>query len=606
VRADGIGDRRPAESGSPSTPALRSRRKRALIVEWCFGLTGVSPTPSETLVELVRGQVSDRPWGQTLGALGLRQLTGQLTLTAADRRQYSIAFERGAIVGATSPLANDSAVRVALTSQLITPPQASRIAREPTERGDDLERVIASCQLDPGQALRLRQRVIAQCAARTFAVEAGEFVVEDAITIATTLAAAVDVRAIVCMGARMNLSDERLIRELRQMGSHFTLKATAINDLPQFGLSESDRPIFEALRQGTTIAEVEARCREFDRRRIESIVYALVACFACDAITVPTVRPSRESATPAPPARTVTPILRTTTVAPPARAATPTAPIPARTATPTAPFPARTATPTAPIPARTTTPPPARTTTPPPARTTTPPPTRLPSESIHPAASRRSHSAEPLPRQISTSQTPPLQRPASASQALPAQPRASSSQPLSTQQPASESSQRIGRASSSQPIPIQSRTTTGRDSLAEAAEAYARGQAALRDQKITLAIAELTCATELNPHEFDYHAVLAWAQFCGSRDRAKMADKVRKMLGRAIQKSQTPELALFYLGRMERMLGRERDALKIFKQVIKADPYHLEAQLEIEAIQAKLAAGSAEKPGLASLFRKKT
>ena len=143
--------------------------------------------------------------------------------------------------------------------------------------------------------------------------------------------------------------------------------------------------------------------------------------------------------------------------------------------------------------------------------------------------------------------------------------------------------------------------------LALAAEAYQRGQAALRDDQIPLAIEELTRAAELNPHEFDYHAMLAWAQFCGSTDRVKIADKARKMLNHAIQKSKNPELARFYLGRMERMLGRDREALRHFQRVLEEQPRNTDAASEIRSLEARLASGSAEKPGLSSLFgRKKT
>src|SRR5882757_6490240 len=77
---------------------------------------------------LARGAVTDRPWGQTLGALAKRGLSGQLTVTA-DGKQYRIAFGAGAIVGASSPLASDAAVRIAMTSGLISSTQVADITR---------------------------------------------------------------------------------------------------------------------------------------------------------------------------------------------------------------------------------------------------------------------------------------------------------------------------------------------------------------------------------------------------------------------------------------------------------------------------------------------
>src|SRR4030095_12160073 len=75
-------------------------------------------------MELARGQVTDRPWGISLAALGARQCTGQLTLQA-EGKQYCIVFDQGGVVGAPSPLASDSAARVALIHHMIAPTQVA-------------------------------------------------------------------------------------------------------------------------------------------------------------------------------------------------------------------------------------------------------------------------------------------------------------------------------------------------------------------------------------------------------------------------------------------------------------------------------------------------
>src|SRR5215470_6928054 len=66
------------------------------------------------VAELARGSIADRPWGRTFATLGLRGVTGQLTV-AADGRRYLVVFDQGAVVAAWSPMASDAAVRVALT-----------------------------------------------------------------------------------------------------------------------------------------------------------------------------------------------------------------------------------------------------------------------------------------------------------------------------------------------------------------------------------------------------------------------------------------------------------------------------------------------------------
>src|SRR5689334_12656531 len=141
---------------------------------------------------LARGSVTDRPWGMTLGALGTRGVTGQLTLAG----QYRVAFEEGVVVGAASPLASDSAVRLALTGNLITSSQVSEITRriQAAPNRDEVDVLAELCHLQPDQAQRLRRRLVAQRAARTFAIDNGEFIVEDTISVPVAASNALDVR----------------------------------------------------------------------------------------------------------------------------------------------------------------------------------------------------------------------------------------------------------------------------------------------------------------------------------------------------------------------------------------------------------------------------
>ena len=619
-------------------------------------------------MEITRGQVTDRPWGQTLGALGLRKLTGQLTLIASDGKEYRVAFERGAVIGATSPLVTDSAVRIALTNHLITSSQVTQIARviaaHPDQ--DEMDVLTKACALDQQRALRLRQRITAQRAARTFAVETGDFIVDDLMTIPVATTAAVDIRAVVYLGVRMNLSEERLVADLRLLGSHFALNDSSMDDLTQFGLTSSELPILEALRKGTTLPELEALHRELDPRSVQSVIYALVSCFACEATgpgssvkpapaagplratpasvepfkpivarpssnTIgvegmfiksvprastgeqplvsrtasgtgthppPTTAPDSTTSRDRPASRTTTPRPSRThtaedvTIAPP-RTMTPrpTTQTPDRAImftprTSSEELPQRTVTPTKPPATTQSTTTPPRSTTPPLARTTTIPPTRATSPS-EPRTATGSFADLPTPGPgpaLPRASTPA--NPASPTEILDANASGSFASGSFTLEEAS-GSQRV------------------LDPIAAAAEAFQRGQSALRDDQVELAITELSKAAELNPREFEYHATLAWAQFCGATDKPKIAEKVRKMLGHAIQKSLHPELPRFYLGRMERMLGRDREALRHFQEVLETQPRNAEAATEIRMLETRLAAGSAEKPGLGSLFGRK-
>lgn len=142
-----------------------------------------------------------------------------------------------------------------------------------------------------------------------------------------------------------------------------------------------------------------------------------------------------------------------------------------------------------------------------------------------------------------------------------------------------------------------------RQSIDEAAESFKRGREALDANQPDVALAELTRAATLNPHEFEYTAILSFAQFlCATpAERAKTADKVRKMLGHAIQKSNDPESARFYLARMERLLDKKKEAVALLNQVLKAIPGHPGATAELQDIEDK----AAEKAGLGGLFSRK-
>ncbi|MEO8700758.1 MAG: hypothetical protein ABI867_11980 [Kofleriaceae bacterium] len=576
-------------------------------------------------------------------------MTGQLTLTALDGKPYLVAFDRGAVVGASSPLTTDSAARVALTNHLITSSQVTQVARlvaaNPDQ--DEIELLAEACRLDPDRTLRLRQRVIAQRAARTFAVEYGDFVVDDQIAIPISHEAAVDFRAIVYLGIRMNLSQQRLVADLRLLGSHFLLRPDALEDLAQFGLGTTERPIVEALRVGTTLPELEAAHREIDPRSVHSVVYALTACRACEvtgriADLVPDPPPitARQPTTSNIDGIFIKSTPRTMTMDErEPRTAIGTGSLPSRTSTlDSEPMMPRTMT-NAPTISRTTSltrePRPSQPTI---SRTTSlsstlPPRTRTPSEPMRSRVPHDDGGGSVKPRSGPTTQ--PMNVPRTQSPTLGRTPSPTSEPPVTPTLPRTPSEPRTPVVPRTTSVPLAPRTATPtlsprlkapseprtqtftgeepsgaqrvQDPLAAAAEAYQRGQSALRDDQVELAIEELQKATELNPHEFDYAAILAWAQFCGAIDRRSVADKTRKMLARAVDKSKNPSLARFYLGRMERMLGRDREALRHFQQVLEDQPRNADAASEIRQLESRLASGSGEKPGLASLFgRKKT
>jgi curved DNA-binding protein CbpA len=136
-----------------------------------------------------------------------------------------------------------------------------------------------------------------------------------------------------------------------------------------------------------------------------------------------------------------------------------------------------------------------------------------------------------------------------------------------------------------------------------AEEAFRRGEMAMRRDQIATAIEEFRKAIELKNDEPDYHAMLAWAQFCAAPDKAAVATDTRLALEKAISRSSPKHVtAHFYLGRVERMLGRDQDALRHFMDVLSVAANHTEARSEIRAIQARIASNPPDKSK--SLFKR--
>jgi cytochrome c-type biogenesis protein CcmH/NrfG len=134
-------------------------------------------------------------------------------------------------------------------------------------------------------------------------------------------------------------------------------------------------------------------------------------------------------------------------------------------------------------------------------------------------------------------------------------------------------------------IPPPDRTKTSAELAAEAAE---RASRALASDKPEAAVLELKKAVELVPNNVDYNALLGWALFCAADDKGAVAAESRKLLEKAVYKSQQPAVAQFYLGRVERILGRDKEALRHFHAVLDVVPSHSDASAEVRVIEARL------------------
>jgi len=114
-----------------------------------------------------------------------------------------------------------------------------------------------------------------------------------------------------------------------------------------------------------------------------------------------------------------------------------------------------------------------------------------------------------------------------------------------------------------------------------AAEAFDRAQCALRSERIADALSDLELANQLAPNDPQYQAAYAWARFCAATDKPLVANETRKALARAIAKCDQPVMPTYYLGLVERMLGRREQAIEYFREVLELDPRHTDAATEL-------------------------
>ena len=121
-----------------------------------------------------------------------------------------------------------------------------------------------------------------------------------------------------------------------------------------------------------------------------------------------------------------------------------------------------------------------------------------------------------------------------------------------------------------------------------AEEAFRRGEMALRREQLETAMKEFTTAVELQPQEPEYQALFTWTKFAAATDKQALAPKTRAELQRAAERSEQSPTARFYLGRVERILGREREALEHFREVMRIKPNHSEASSEVRVLEARL------------------
>jgi tetratricopeptide (TPR) repeat protein len=141
------------------------------------------------------------------------------------------------------------------------------------------------------------------------------------------------------------------------------------------------------------------------------------------------------------------------------------------------------------------------------------------------------------------------------------------------------SSPRLARGTTDPDARRSSRTLTPRPE--SATTAYQRGETALREQRLAEAIPALERAHQLAPDRIDYQCTLAWARFTAATDKLGVAESIRSVLLQTIRRTDRPALPHYYLGLVERTLGRDDTARAHFQQVLSLEPDHENARSQV-------------------------
>ena len=422
------------------------------------------------------------PWATTLAGIARTHPTAELVIEAGDKC-YRIAFEGGAIVGAVSPLTTDSAVRIATVNHFVPRSLGPEITKRVTATpdADELDILVETATLTTEQAAALWKLIIAQRAARTFALDSGRYSVTPEITIRRLPGTSVDLGPVIYQGTRLNLPEDRLDAQLRGAGTYFVMRPDA--DLTRFGFDETVQPLIDALSHGSNLPELEAKHRDVDPRTLRALIATLVACEQCEAFFEAAVTPTVLSPE-------LPPIAFKKTL----------------------------------------------------------------DGSYSETSVGRDVVAEPITYRVARPTTPP---------------------PVAYE-----------LSDEPEPEPVVARAPTAE---IEASEAFSRALEALRIERYNAAIFELEEALEKAPKIVDYLTYLAWAQFCAATDKQELLEATREACKYSIEHSPTPIVGWLFLGRVERTVGNDREALRCFQEVLAIDPEHADAAAEVEAVEARLA-----------------
>jgi Flp pilus assembly protein TadD len=528
-------------------------------------------------MKVAEGKVDDNPFARTIFSLGANSFTGDLILTKT-RREYRSSWESGQLVSAVSPSPADAPGRVALSNGLVNSTSLGIIVQKTIDEPnrDPLEIVTEIANLNPQQALTLKHRVLVRKAARIFALPGAEFVVDNARTMrADPNLPPLDVRWLIYFGLRTHYSSSRLKAELASVGDRgMSLPAQFVQMLPAFGFGELENIILQRLQTHQySLANLVYGCPEVDPTTTTCVAYALMACGYL-AYGENQVSRAPDQATP-PPAQQPKRVI----------------------------------------------------------------PTKdrghsKPVGTVHSRSSRDDSGKPPIDltvdeaatRKLIDERLAVLQSDASHYKVLGISDGATSSQirmgyfelakklhPDHLQALGIEASEvqrlfaainkafkvlsndkerakygEILKAGGEKAYKAKRKQAEDLAMKAlRAEEHYSMGMMSLRRDHFSQAAKEFKQATELTPAEPEYQALYAWSYICSSKSvqaRDEIAGEAMGLMGQAVLKGPENMMVKLYHAKMLKLLGRDDEAKKAFKKLLREDPDNREARLELKLL----------------------
>jgi len=143
------------------------------------------------------------------------------------------------------------------------------------------------------------------------------------------------------------------------------------------------------------------------------------------------------------------------------------------------------------------------------------------------------------------------------------------------------------------------------------AEAAARSVAALQSAQTSVrrhdyssALEEARAALELNPDDFDALALFGWLTFLMRGNSASAVEEAFECVVEVLKKKPEHEHAHYYKAMILKATGRESEALKHFRAVVRLNPNNVDAAREVRLANMRKSGTHASKSSKPGLFSK--